>query len=112
MPNAKYKARARLAEKYFDNRCYICHKKHGKWFAVHHIGYQDEGEVRYSDYSSSEKYNKALERVIRENPDRFVLLCRNHHSTGAWFAELRDEVAERMMELRRRTQEFKKATAG
>ena len=70
---------ARLAGRYYDNRCYICHKNIGKGFSLHHIYYLKTGEIKYTDYKSRDQYYTALGPVVAADPDRFALLCIKHH---------------------------------
>lgn len=79
-----------LAKKYFQNRCYVCHKKFGKYFAFHHLWYELE-DARYYMYKGTNQYHKELEKFIILNPKRFLLLCKAHHHLVEWSASIKDD---------------------
>ena len=100
-------ARKRLAEQFFKNRCFYCHRKYGKGFTIHHLGYLPDGQdVKYSDYNDTEKYNVALEKVILDDPERFALLCRKHHFLAQWIDNMDDDMFDRIVELRERSKAY------
>ena len=72
------RTRARRAREYYDDRCFVCHKKFGKYFVFHHIRYVD-GEKIYADFENSVDYNIYLCDSIKEHPQDFALLCNKHH---------------------------------
>ncbi len=88
----------RLAEPY-GSRCYVCQKKigRGKGFSFHHLWYI-EHDAHFADFKSSLEYNTHLERQIKDNPNRFVLLCRPHHYMTERLANLKPENLERLVE--------------
>jgi hypothetical protein len=80
-----------LAKKYYKNRCYVCHKKFGKYFAFHHLWYEIK-DARYSMFkSNTNKYHIELAKYIKLNPKRFILLCRGHHHLVEWGASVKDK---------------------
>jgi hypothetical protein len=80
----------RLAKKYYNNRCYVCHKKFGKYFAFHHLWYE-ESDAIYKNFKNSNTYHVELERFITLNPKRFLLLCKAHHHLVEWGASMKDQ---------------------
>ena len=65
-----------LAEKYFDNRCWVTHEKFKpRGFVIHHLRYI-ENDVERKDYPSGEKgryaYLKDLVPLVEKDPKRFV----------------------------------------
>ena len=67
-----------LAAVYFENKCYVCGKKYGKGFAIHHIRYV-KGEKTYKSFLTSESYHEYLADKIRTRREDFALLCAKHH---------------------------------
>ncbi len=80
----------RLAKKYYKNRCFVCHKKLGKFFAFHHLWYLEEDAI-YKNFRNTNDYHKELEKFINSNPKRFILLCRAHHHLVEWASSIKDE---------------------
>lgn len=73
-----------LAEKYFDNRCWVTHEKFKpRGFVIHHLRYI-ENDVERKDYPSGEKgryaYLKDLVPLIEKDPKRFVLIKNGIHT--------------------------------
>ncbi len=93
------KAKKNIARK-FKSRCYVCHKKFGKYFLFHHLKYID-GEPYYTDYKSSIDYNLAVIPFIKKDTKRFMLLCRVHHHFLEWAKKLGDDKFKRFIKARR-----------
>ena len=66
----------------FKGRCYVCGKKYkqGAYFVFHHLWYEKDEKI-YSDFTTGNAYTSYLVTKIRENPSRFLLLCRGHHAS-------------------------------
>src|SRR3990167_9595676 len=65
----------------FKSRCAVCKTKitPRKGFTFHHLWYLN-GERNYSDFDNDTlAYHTYLIPLIKENPNRFKLVCRNHH---------------------------------
>jgi len=71
--------RKEIAEEFYDNKCYVCQKKFGKYFQFHHLWYHDDEKI-YSDFKRQKDYWKYVVYAIMEEPERFMLLCRTCHS--------------------------------
>ena len=79
-----------VAKKYFKNRCYVCHKKYGKYFLFHHLWYI-ENDVIYKHYKNTITYNEALMPLVIKNKKRFLLLCRAHHKYVEWASSIKNK---------------------
>ncbi len=79
-----------LAQKYYKNRCYVCHRKFGKGFAFHHLWYESDDAI-YKNFKSPDLYHQALMPLIISNTKRFLLLCKGHHRYVEWAASIKDE---------------------
>ena len=93
-----------LAAVYFENRCYICHKKYGKGFGIHHIRYTP-GEKTYKDFFTSESYHEYLRESIAQRPQDFALLCKAHHFTIEQMKRYKPDRLERLISLLNRSRE-------
>ncbi len=69
-----------VAEKIYDNVCYVCNSKFSRYFVFHHKRYYDK-ELTYRDFKSSIDYNNYILKIIKKRPQDFALLCRKHHRT-------------------------------
>lgn len=71
--------KARLAKKYYKNRCFVCHcKKSKSGMTFHHLWYV-AGEMTSADFKDKLEYYTQLENWIRQNPRRFLYVCSDHH---------------------------------
>ena len=79
--NPVYEIRKKLAEKYYNGRCYICHKKvtTGKNFVFHHLWYLVTVKDKYNNFRTQLAYHKHLEHEISIRPERFLCLCNPCH---------------------------------
>ena len=73
-----------LADKYFDNKCWVTHEKFKpRGFVIHNLRYI-ENDVERKDYPSGEKgryaYLKDLVPLIERDPKRFVLIKNGIHT--------------------------------
>ena len=73
-----------LAEKYFDNRCWVTHEKFKpRGFVIHHLRYIDN-DIERKNFPKGDKgryeYLKALLPMIEKDPDRFVLIKNGIHT--------------------------------
>ena len=76
--------------KLFKNKCYVCHKKYGKYFVFHHLWYEVD-DIIYRNFKDSKSYNEAFIPYILKNKKRFLLLCRAHHKYVEWFSSIKDK---------------------
>ena len=79
-----------VAKKYFKNRCYVCHRKYGKYFQFHHLWYI-ENDITYNNFNNTKKYNDALMPLIIKERKRFLLLCRAHHKYVEWAHSIKNK---------------------
>ena len=89
----------KLAKQYYNNKCYVCHRKFGKGFALHHMWYYAEYEVRHSDYKDRNHYYRDLEALVHNYPTRFALLCKNHHFLVERMAAMKPLTWSRLIEI-------------
>ena len=75
-----YKKKKLVADKYFEGICFICRKKYGRGFTFHHLTYV-LGERIYRDFPDTIKYNLYILPIVSKNPERFMLLCKKHHTS-------------------------------
>lgn len=73
-----------LAEKYFDNRCWVTHEKFKpRGFVIHHLHYI-QNDVERKNYPNGEKgrlqYLKDLVPMVEKDPKRFVLIKNGIHT--------------------------------
>ena len=112
MTNPVYDIRKRLAGKYYNSRCFICHKpiRTGKSFVFHHIWYETSVEEdgltsydRYYDYPNQLSYHKYLETAVAKEPDRFRLLCNGCHISVGRMSKFKADRCIRLIETIRQT---------
>ena len=73
-----------LALKYFDNRCFITHRKFKPTgFVIHHLWYK-KNDIERKNFPNTPKgrleYMKKLKREIEKDPSRFVLITNGMHT--------------------------------
>ena len=73
-----------LAEKFFENRCYVTHEKFkDKGFVIHHLRYINNDVERHM-YPAGEngrfQYLKDLVPLVEKDPKRFVLIKNGIHT--------------------------------
>jgi len=74
-----YKKKKLVAEAFFRNECFVCRKAYGRGFTYHHLSYVF-GEKIYRDFPDTIKYNLYILPIVAKNPERFMLLCKKHHT--------------------------------
>lgn len=82
----------------FDLKCYVCHKKFGKWFVFHHKRYLTSDKI-YSNFKDSYAYNEYVLPVIKSDPNRFTLLCRKHHKMVEILKSFKPERLDRLINI-------------
>lgn len=82
----------------FDGKCYVCHKKFGKYFLFHHKSYVT-GEKVYRDFSNTIAYNAYILPLIKKDPNRFTLLCRKHHNVIEKLKKFAPDKLERIFKV-------------
>lgn len=80
--------------KIFNSECFVCRKRYGRGFLYHHLKYFFNEKI-YRDFRSTIDYNNYILPIVKENPDRFLLLCSPCHTTL-------ERLKRRKMENRRR----------
>ena len=73
-----------LASKYYENRCYVTHRKFkDRGFVLHHLWYI-QNDVERKNYPKGEKgrleYLMALLPLVERDPERFVLITNGIHT--------------------------------
>src|SRR5438093_13473387 len=68
-----------VAEKYFYGVCFVCGRRYGRGFTYHHLKYVF-GEYTYRDFPDTVKYNLYILPIVEKHPERFLLLCKKHHT--------------------------------
>ena len=104
---AVYKEKKRIADEYFEGRCYICEKKFGKGFAYHHLDYDPERK-NHKDFKNTVDYNRYVLPEVEAYPERFYLLCRICHARidqprYGYLGHIDKERLERLFEVARKT---------
>lgn len=82
----------------FDLKCFVCNKKFGKYFVFHHKKYLNSDKI-YSDFKDSYAYNIYVLPIIKNDPNRFALLCKKHHQSVEVMKMFRLEVFDRLIKL-------------
>ena len=82
----------------FDLKCYVCHRKFGKYFTFHHKRYIN-GDKIYSDFADTYAYNEYVLPVIRKDPNRFTLLCKKHHKAVEALKMFKPETLDRLIKV-------------
>lgn len=82
----------------FDLKCYVCHRKFGKYFVFHHKTYIN-GDKIYSDFKDTYAYNEYVLPVIRNDPNRFALLCKKHHKVVEMLKMFKPENFDRLVKV-------------
>lgn len=77
------KIKLRLGEFLNDGKCFVCGKtKTRSGFVIHHLSYIFD-DVTYNKYPKNMdgqlRYYKDLEKVVMEDPKRFLYVCNKHH---------------------------------
>jgi len=90
--------RKTVAERLFNSRCFVCHKKFGKGFGWHHIKYKKNEKI-YSNFKSSLTYQLYILPIIEMRPDDFRLLCRGHHRLTEILKRFKPERFERLTDV-------------
>ena len=75
---SQYEKLRKEAAMTLGGKCAVCEKRFGKNFQFHHLRYIT-GEPTYRNFKLGIDYNLYILPKIIAEPDRFVLLCRNHH---------------------------------
>lgn len=87
----------------FRSRCALCHsKKHKSGFTFHHKRYLP-GELTYSNFPNPLAYYQYLEPLVRADPNRFILLCSDHHQALERSLRYSDKTWSRLNRLRSET---------
>src|SRR3989442_15755183 len=73
-----YKKKQKVAELFYSV-CFVCGKKYGRGFTYHHLNYIF-GEHTYRDFKDTVKYNIYILPIIIRSPERFLLVCKKHHT--------------------------------
>lgn len=87
----------------FDGKCYVCGKKFGKYFLFHHKRYLNSDKI-WSDFKDSWSYNLYVLPVIKNDPNRFALLCKKHHQSVEMLKRFKPENLERLIKLVKESQ--------
>jgi len=94
--------KAKVAKELFGGQCFVCERNYGKGFAFHHYDYV-KGRKKWSDFKSTVEYHRYLLPEIVNEPWRFVLLCKRHHSFAEWLIRLKKERRYRLYQVVDRT---------
>lgn len=76
-----YKLKYEAAQLY-GGKCFVCEKKYveRRGFLFHHLKYIF-GEPTYRDFPDTIKYNLFIIPIVLKEPNRFLLLCKQCHTT-------------------------------
>jgi hypothetical protein len=75
---------AELAMRFFDNRCFVTHKKfQSRGFTLHHLWYI-KNDVRRENYPKGvrgrDEYYRDLKPLVEKAPHRFLLITNGVHT--------------------------------
>lgn len=91
MPSDSKRATAKI----YGSKCFVCLKPFGKGFAFHHLWYLPNEKI-YKDFKTGAEYEKHVIKEILNNPKRFILLCKKHHSAVEIMKRYKPETMERL----------------
>ena len=92
------------AKSQFDLKCKVCHKKFGKHFTFHHKRYLASDKI-YSDFKTTYDYNLYVLPIIDKDPNRFVLLCKGHHTLVEKLKRFKLDKLERLFKVVKESKE-------
>ncbi len=104
MTNTASKLKFDLAQhKHFKGRCFVCRAKYKekRGFTFHHLWYLKDEKI-YSDLSEL-PYARELVKLVHKQPERFLLLCRNHHAAVERLSRLFPDKRRRLYDAVRKT---------
>ena len=90
--------------RHFRGRCFVCGRpyKPRAYFVFHHLWYEKDEKI-YSDFTSDNAYTAYVMTRIKQNPARFLLLCRGHHKSVEMLAKYGDTNRKRLYHAVRAT---------
>jgi len=92
----------REVAKLFNSECFVCKRPFGKGFTFHHLKYI-QGEKTYRDFDDNADYQRYILPIVRAQPQRFLLLCKKHHSALEKLKRFKKETLTRLLQAVRMT---------
>ena len=91
----------------FGEKCFVCGCKISKGgMTFHHLWYIFN-DVVYKNYPKNDTgkldYYKALEPLIREQPERFLYVCNTHHQAIERICRYGDKTLKKLLQARKMT---------